>query len=126
PVALAIAKGDITLTVHTPSAQDYYNRGVALMNEGSHLEAALAYRRALQFDPASADAHNNLGWSLAKLGLYQEAMPVFEQAIHLRPEFALAMLLPQREIGVELALSALCSVKTISRACSTSGNIIRQ
>jgi superkiller protein 3 len=90
PVALAYAKGEIAIKVQTPSAQGYYNRGVALTNEGRHLDAVLTYRQALKFDPASADTYNNLGWSLAKLGFYQEAIPVFEQALHLRPEFALA------------------------------------
>jgi len=90
PVALAYVSGEIPIKVQTPSAQDYYNRGVALTNEGRHLDAALTYRRALKFDSASADAYNNLGWSLAKLGFYQEATPIFEQALHFRPEFVLA------------------------------------
>ncbi len=50
----------------------------------------MTYRQALKFDPESADAYNNLGWSLAKLGFYQEAIPAFEDALRLRPEFALA------------------------------------
>jgi len=63
---------------------------VALTNAGRHLDAALSYRQALKFAPASADAYNNLGWALAKLGFYQEATAVFAQALHVRPEFALA------------------------------------
>lgn len=44
----------------------------------------------MQLDPNSADAYNNLGWSLAKPGLYHEAIPTFEQALRFRPAFALA------------------------------------
>jgi tetratricopeptide (TPR) repeat protein len=90
PVALAYAHGEIPIRVRTPSAQGYYNQGVALTNEGRHLDAALIYRQALKFAPTSADAYNNLGWALAKLGFYQEAIAVFAQALHVRPEFALA------------------------------------
>lgn len=61
-----------------------------LTNAGQHLEAALAYRQALRFDPPSAEAVNNLGWSLAKLGFYQEALPPLLQALALKPDFALA------------------------------------
>jgi Tfp pilus assembly protein PilF len=50
----------------------------------------LTYRQALKFDSSSADAYNNLGWSLVKLGFPQEAIPIFEQALHFRPDFALA------------------------------------
>lgn len=90
PIALAYANGEMPIEVNTPSAQHDYNRGVALANHGRHLDAALAYRQALQIDPASADTANNLGWSLAKLGFYNEAMLAFEHAVHLRPGFTLA------------------------------------
>ncbi|NOT54639.1 MAG: tetratricopeptide repeat protein [Deltaproteobacteria bacterium] len=89
PLARAYARGEM-VTVQTPSAQAYYERGVELTNAGQHLEAALAYRQALRFDPSSADAANNLGWSLAKLGFYEEAIAPLEQALRLNPDFALA------------------------------------
>jgi protein O-mannosyl-transferase len=90
PLALAYAQGEIGLSVQTPSAQAYYDRGVELTNAGQHIEAALAYKRALRFDPAFAEAANNLGWSLAKLGFYQEALPALVQALRLKPDFTLA------------------------------------
>jgi tetratricopeptide (TPR) repeat protein len=90
PSTLSYAKRETASSVHAPGAPAHYNHGVVLTNAGRHLEAALAYRRALHFDPASAEAANNLGWSLAKLGLYQEAIPALEEALRLNPEFALA------------------------------------
>lgn len=89
-VALAYVNGEIPVKVQIPNAQTYYDRGVTLTSQGSHLEAALSYRQALKFNPAFADAYNNLGWSLTKLGFYQEAIPAFEQALHFQPEFSLA------------------------------------
>ena len=89
-LALAYAQGEIGITVEPPNAQTYFARGVEWTNSGRHLDAALAYKRALRFDPAFADAANNLGWSLAKLSLYREAMPALIQALNLRPDFALA------------------------------------
>ena len=72
----------------------YFNEGIALMNAGDHKVAIKNYHRALKFlpnDPAkSADAYNNLGWSLAQLGKNDEAVAAFEKAIQLRPDFALA------------------------------------
>ncbi len=71
PSALAYAQDEMATAAHPASAQEYYNRGVELTNAGRHFEAALTYKRALRFAPTSAEAANNLGWSLAKLGLYQ-------------------------------------------------------
>jgi tetratricopeptide (TPR) repeat protein len=47
---------------------------------GAHADAAQAYRAALAADSTNADAWNNLGWSLAKLGLYEDALPAFDAA----------------------------------------------
>ena len=90
PLTRAYARGEIELSEPTPSAREYYNRGVELTNAGRHLEAALTYRQALRLDPSSAEAANNLGWSLAKLGLYQDALPPLLEAVRLKPDFSLA------------------------------------
>jgi tetratricopeptide (TPR) repeat protein len=75
PVAGAYARGELGIPVPAPGAPAYYALGLTLTQAGRHLEAALTYRRALQLDPTAAAAANNLGWSLAKLGLYHEAVP---------------------------------------------------
>ena len=50
-----------------------------------HFRYALANRKALRFNPDSADAWINLGWSLAKLGLDPQSAQAFERALQLRP-----------------------------------------
>ncbi len=49
------------------------------------LDAALANREAIRFQPTAADAWINLGWSLAQLGLDRESEQAFERALILRP-----------------------------------------
>ncbi len=91
PQALSYANDKTLPVTDAAVAREHYEQGVVLTNAARHLEAALAYRRALRFEPTSADAANNLGWSLAQLGfLYCEAVAAFENAVRLRPGFALA------------------------------------
>lgn len=97
---LAIAPTDATALTHvnnsavaSPADADTnrpYRQGLFFTRQERHLDAALMYRQALKLDPQSADVCNNLGWSLAKLGLYQEAVPQLEHALSLRPDYDLA------------------------------------
>lgn len=68
-----------------PSAAEAYNEGVRLTSAERHLEAALAYRRSLELS-ATADAFNNLGWSLFRLGFTEEAAEAFRDALGLEPQ----------------------------------------
>ncbi|MBI3247714.1 MAG: tetratricopeptide repeat protein [Deltaproteobacteria bacterium] len=90
--ALAYANGKPSLPLADADADAgrYYRQAVIFTNQERHLDAALLYRHALKLDPQSADTCNNLGWSLAKLGLYREAVPMLERALSLRPDFDLA------------------------------------
>jgi Flp pilus assembly protein TadD len=55
------------------------------LQHGDWFAAAEANRDALHHDPRSADAWNNLGWSLARLGFTAEARHAYESALSLRP-----------------------------------------
>jgi tetratricopeptide (TPR) repeat protein len=59
--------------------------GLQAIGRGDWLDAAEANRDALRHDSRSADAWNNLGWSLAQLGFRTEAVQAYRAALALRP-----------------------------------------
>ena len=64
--------------------------GITLGQSGASVASALAYRASLALDPADADALNNLGWTLGKLGFFPQAIPPLEKALSIRPDYTLA------------------------------------
>jgi len=73
-------------------AGTHFRAGSAAARSGDNEVAIIAYRKAIEIIGESsntADAYNNLGWSLKELGEYELAIAAFEAAIALRPEWAL-------------------------------------
>ncbi|MGK2856280.1 MAG: tetratricopeptide repeat protein [Thermoanaerobaculia bacterium] len=89
-VAAAYAAGSAPFPVARDDYDAWFELGTKKTSSGHDLEAAIAYRQALRADPRSADALNNLGWSLARLGFRLEARDAFTRAIAIRPGFDLA------------------------------------
>jgi tetratricopeptide (TPR) repeat protein len=71
---------------HWPDYQSAFDAGLAEMRSNDWLDAACANRGALAHDPFSADAWNNLGWSLAQLGFRTEAAQAYEKALAIQPD----------------------------------------
>jgi spermidine synthase len=69
--------------------------GVTLLREARYLEAADAFRAALERRPDSADANRNLGTALAATGHASEAIAYLRRAVQLAPDNGGA----QRELG---------------------------
>ena len=72
---------------------DYYTVfrfGHDLVRKEDFVLAAVTFRRATELQPHASDAWNNLGWTLGRLGFFEEAIPALEEAIRLRPNFDLA------------------------------------
>ena len=89
-VATAYLDGRTPLT-GTVDGEALWTQGLNFTNQGRHLEAAVVYRLASEGGGAlTADIVNNLGWSFGQLGFLELAIPLFEQALEHRPEFALA------------------------------------
>jgi tetratricopeptide (TPR) repeat protein len=65
--------------------QQCFDRGLPEIGGKQFLDAALSNREALRYAPSSFDAWTNLGWSLAQIGLDDEAEKAFRRAIELRP-----------------------------------------
>ena len=58
------------------------------MDQGKADEAVACYRRTLTLNPASADAHNNLGNALKDQGKLDEAVGWLARALELKPAYA--------------------------------------
>jgi Flp pilus assembly protein TadD/SAM-dependent methyltransferase len=67
-------------------AEARMNLGNALREEGRFVEAIAQHRAALQLQQ-SPPVHNSLGLTLAKSGRDEEAIPHYQRAIALRPDF---------------------------------------
>lgn len=72
------------------SAQDYLDRGLQAAAIGDYETAIEEYTRALELDPAFADAYNNRGIAYQALGEYDRAIEDYTRAIEINPEFAIA------------------------------------
>ena len=84
------AAGSPPLQAPAATHDAYFRMGVDLGQQKQFVESALAYRTALGFDSQSADALNNLGWTLGQLGFRREAIPVLEQALRINARYDLA------------------------------------
>ncbi|MEX2177246.1 MAG: tetratricopeptide repeat protein [Gemmatimonadaceae bacterium] len=89
-VALAHARGDVPLVPTRDDYDGWFALGWSHTGAERHLEAAQAYRAALKRNASNADAWNNLGWTLGKLGFFDAAVAPLQQAVALRPDYQLA------------------------------------
>ncbi len=89
-VSAGYLRGVPPLTSASNDYSGWFDVGTGLTSSQQHTQAALAYRAALRWGPDSADAWNNLGWTLGKLGLFEDAVPALENAVRLRSHYALA------------------------------------
>jgi tetratricopeptide (TPR) repeat protein len=71
-----------------PAADADYQMGRYYAARARYDEAIVAYRQALQRDPANAEAHNALGVVLARQGNYAEAERELQAALDLAPSAA--------------------------------------
>ena len=76
---------------HAPSTSanaqlhSYLQQAAEAMHKGNLASAADNLRRALQIDPHSLAALNNLGIVLARQGKPAEAIPLYQEALKVRP-----------------------------------------
>jgi tetratricopeptide (TPR) repeat protein len=61
------------------------------LKQAGNIEEAIAhYEQALRINPDLAEAHNNWGLALEKLGRTPEAIAHYEQALRIKPDFTAA------------------------------------
>ena len=73
-----------------PAVQPILNTSFQLYQAGRYQEAITTAKKALEMDPNSADAYNNLAVSYLGLRMYDEAIQSAQQAIRIRPDYQLA------------------------------------
>jgi len=69
------------------TADDHYNKAVALSDAGRYSEALPEFQRAAALRPDFAEAHNMIGFTYRKLGKLKLSLQSYEKALQLRPEF---------------------------------------
>ncbi len=91
PEFVNIPPGGLT-KINTP-ATDFYRLADSaweLSKSGRTEEAIEMWKKALELNPTSDKAHNNLGLLLAGAGRFGEAIPHFEKTIEINPEYPAA------------------------------------
>jgi tetratricopeptide (TPR) repeat protein len=72
------------------TAEEWFDKGVTLMNQSKYDEALKALDNAIQLDPQDADAWCNKGLALGILHKYDEAIQAFDKAIEINPQLVQA------------------------------------
>ncbi|MDF0553659.1 tetratricopeptide repeat protein [Kamptonema sp. UHCC 0994] len=76
------------IVAENSSANDYFQKGVALVKKQDLAGAEAAFRKAIEIDPNFAEAYANLGSVLANQNKLEEAISNFENAVRLKPNVA--------------------------------------
>jgi len=72
-----------------PSAESYFNIGLANYYLKQYREAETAYRQAIKLDPYNAaDAYYALGMNYREWGQFDDEVSAYKHAIRLRPDYA--------------------------------------
>src|SRR3954462_2305476 len=75
---------------HIALSDEHNSRGIELADRGWLDEAIKEFKRAIELDPDSAHAHDNLATVYAEKKQFREALQEYLTAIRLEPESATA------------------------------------
>jgi len=67
------------------TARQWFERGLALMNDATMAQAALAFERCLELDPDNSAAMTNLAYCYLRLGRTKKAQNIFEEVLKSHP-----------------------------------------
>jgi Flp pilus assembly protein TadD len=73
------------------TAESQYNQGLEFAKKNDWRKAGEAYREATRLKPTMPEAWNGLGYSLRKLGRYDESIKAYQEALKLRPQYSQAL-----------------------------------
>jgi Flp pilus assembly protein TadD len=77
----------VYVTRNPDSSVAYTKRGVRYLWIGDDHRAQADFQRALQLDPANAEAHDDLGVILARRGDFTQALSHFQHTVTLDPSY---------------------------------------
>jgi tetratricopeptide (TPR) repeat protein len=73
-----------------PNANGWLDLSLRYYNEGNYQASLDAARQVLRLDPMSAEGFNNVAAALSAMGQWADAVAAAEQALAIKPDFALA------------------------------------
>ena len=73
--------------VDTMTADDHYNKGLALSDGGKYSDALPEFQRAVALRADFAEAYNMIGFTYRKLGKLNLSLRNYENALKIRPDF---------------------------------------
>jgi hypothetical protein len=74
-------------------AEESYARGLPYVWKEEYEKALSYFLEAVKKDPRDAEAYFQIGYCNAQIGVYQDAVKAYQQAISLKPDFVMAHLL---------------------------------
>ena len=74
------------LEIEPENSQIYYELGHIYLDKNEKMNAANAFKLALKYDKNNAFIHNSLAYSLVQLGLVDEAIEHYKEAININPD----------------------------------------
>ena len=74
------------LEIEPENSQIYYELGHIYLDKNEKMNAANAFKLALKYDKNNAFVHNSLAYSLVQLGLIDEAIEHYKEAININPD----------------------------------------
>ena len=107
-----------------PSAESYFNIGLANYYLKQYREAESAYRQAIKIDPYNAaDAYYALGLTYRDSGQFDDEVAAYKHAIRLRPDYAAAYeRLAQRYLQMRRFPEAIEAFKQLTMLKPADGN----
>lgn len=85
PVARPYMMGFFGKMLRPATYETYFKVGEAMQKEGNHMGAAQAFQQALVYKPQAAEGLNALGWSLSRLGFFDESIQLLERSVQIQP-----------------------------------------
>ncbi|MBA3030250.1 MAG: tetratricopeptide repeat protein [Desulfobacteraceae bacterium] len=72
-------------------AQDFFEKGMSLMEKGEWMRAIDAYKESLTLNASTPQAYGNMGLCYARLGKKEAAMEAFDKALAIDPDYEVAI-----------------------------------